>query len=51
VVFIFLPVVFYVAAFLVMWNYPISETRHQRLLGLLERRRQRRAAARQGAAA
>ena len=51
VVFIFLPVVFYVAAFLVMWNYPISEARHQRLLGLLERRRQRRAGARQGAAA
>ena len=51
VVFIFLPVVFYVAAFLVMWNYPISEVRHQRLLGLLERRRQRRAGARQGAAA
>lgn len=43
VVFIFLPVFFYVIAFLVMWNYPISEGRHKRLIGMLERRMARRA--------
>lgn len=42
VVFVFLPIVFYVAAFAMMWNYPISEERHKRLIGLLERRSARR---------
>lgn len=43
IVFIFLPVAFYLIALAVIWNYPISEERHKRLLGLLERRNQRRA--------
>jgi glycoside/pentoside/hexuronide:cation symporter, GPH family len=42
VVFIFLPVLCYIIAFLVMWNYPISETRHKRLISMLERRTARR---------
>jgi GPH family glycoside/pentoside/hexuronide:cation symporter len=42
VIFIFLPIVFYVIALAVMWNYPISEERHRRLIGLLERRSARR---------
>lgn len=45
VVFIFLPIVFYVIAFAVIWNYPISEARHKRLIGLLQRRSERRAKA------
>jgi len=45
VVFVILPVFFYVSAFLVMWNYPITEARHRRLMGLLERRSERRARA------
>lgn len=45
VVFVFLPVFFYICAMLVMWNYPISEARHKRLMGLLERRIERRAQA------
>jgi GPH family glycoside/pentoside/hexuronide:cation symporter len=48
VVFVFLPVLFYIAAFSVMRNYPISEARHQRLMGLLQRKSERRA---RGAAA
>ena len=54
VVFVFLPIVFYASALAVMWNYPISEARHRRLMGLLERRVERRAraaAAQQGDAA
>lgn len=51
VVFIFLPVVFYVIALVVMWKYPISEERHRRLIGLLERRRERRARSAAAAAA
>lgn len=47
VVFVFLPVVFYVAAFAMMWNYPISEARHKRLIGMLERKSARRAKATQ----
>ena len=47
VVFVFLPVVFYVAAFAMMWNYPISEARHKRLIGMLERKSARRAKAAQ----
>ena len=43
VVFVFLPIVFYVAAFAMMWNYPISEERHKRLIGMLERKSARRA--------
>ena len=42
VVFVFLPVFFYICAFFVMRNYPISEARHRRLMGLLERRNERR---------
>jgi Na+/melibiose symporter-like transporter len=34
-----------VIALVVMWKYPISEERHRRLIGLLERRRERRARA------
>jgi glycoside/pentoside/hexuronide:cation symporter, GPH family len=45
VIFIFLPVFFYVIAFLVMWNYPISEARHKRLIEMLQRRSERRARA------
>jgi Na+/melibiose symporter-like transporter len=44
-VFIFLPIVFYVIAFALMWGYPISETRHRRLLERLARRNERRARA------
>jgi len=43
VVFTFLPVVCYVVAMAILWNYPISEQRHTRLIGLLERKRARRA--------
>jgi glycoside/pentoside/hexuronide:cation symporter, GPH family len=49
-IFIFLPVFFYIVAFLVMWNYPISEARHRRLIGMLERRMARRARSPQPAA-
>jgi Na+/melibiose symporter-like transporter len=45
VVFVFMPILFYICAFLVMWNYPITEARHRRLMGLLERRSERRARA------
>ena len=38
VVFIWLPVAFYLAALAVMWRYPITEARQQRLVGLLVRR-------------
>ncbi len=50
VVFVFLPIVFYVSAFAMMWNYPISEERHKRLIGMLERKRARRAMSEQAAA-
>ncbi len=49
VVFVFLPIVFYVCAFALMWNYPISESRHRRLLERLQRRHARRAEAAQRA--
>lgn len=49
-IFIFLPVVFYVIGFAIMWNYPISEERHRRMIGLLERRSARRARAASGTA-
>jgi len=42
IVFIFMPVFFYMCAFAVMWKYPISEARHKRLIGLLQRRVERR---------
>jgi len=45
VVFILVPIVFYLAALTVVWRYPISEARHQRLIGFLERRKVRREAA------
>ncbi len=45
VIFVFLPVVFYAIGFAVMWNYPISEERHKRMIGLLERRSERKARA------
>jgi Na+/melibiose symporter-like transporter len=42
VVFIWLPVAFYLVALAVMWRYPITEERQRRLVGFLERRRARR---------
>ena len=42
VVFIWVPIAFYVAAFAVMWGYPITEARQRRLVGFLERRKARR---------
>ena len=45
VVFVWLPVLCYIGALCVMWNYPISEARHKRLMGLLQRRSERRARA------
>jgi Na+/melibiose symporter-like transporter len=42
VVFIWVPIAFYLAALAVMWRYPITEKRQQRLAGFLERRRARR---------
>lgn len=42
VVFIFVPIVFYLIAWAVVWRYPISEARHKRLVGFLERRKARR---------
>jgi GPH family glycoside/pentoside/hexuronide:cation symporter len=42
VVFVFLPIMFYVSALCVMWNYPISEARHGRLMALLQRKNERR---------
>jgi GPH family glycoside/pentoside/hexuronide:cation symporter len=45
VVFVFLPILCYIGALCVMWNYPISEARHQRLMDLLQRRSDRRARA------
>ncbi len=42
VVFVVLPILCYVAALCVMWNYPISEERHGRLMALLQRRSERR---------
>lgn len=50
VIFIFLPVVFYLIGFAVMWNYPISEERHKRMIGLLERRIARRGRGGEGTA-
>lgn len=44
VVFVFLPIVFYVAAFAMMWSYPISEERHKRMIGMLEKKSARRRA-------
>lgn len=41
-VFIWLPVAFYLVALAVMWGYPISEERQRRLIELLERKRARR---------
>jgi len=46
VVFIIVPMIFYASALCVMWNYPITEERHARLMALLERRTERRAARR-----
>ena len=43
VVFVWLPVLCYIGALCVMWNYPISEARHRRLMDLLQRRSERRA--------
>ena len=43
-VFIFLPVICYVGALIIMWGYPISEERHRRMIGMLERREARRRA-------
>ena len=48
IVFIWLPVVFYLAALAVMWRYPITEARQKRLVGFLVRRRERRAARMRG---
>lgn len=45
VVFVFLPIICYVAALCVMWKYPISEERQNRLMELLHRRNERRAKA------
>ena len=45
VVFVFLPIICYMGALCVMWKYPISEARHDRLMGLLRRRNERRARA------
>ena len=42
VVFILFPMVFYIGALCVMWNYPITEARHDRLMALLQRRIERR---------
>lgn len=42
-VFCVAPILFYLGAMFVIWNYPISEARHARLLGLLQRRVERRA--------
>ncbi len=44
-VFCVLPMFFYIAAFAVIWKYPISEARHLRLIGLLQRRVARKARA------
>ncbi len=43
-VFCLLPMPFYFVAFAVVWKYPITEARHQRLIALLERRTERRTA-------
>ncbi len=42
VVFVIVPIIFYASALAVMWNYPITEARHARLMNLLERRLARR---------
>lgn len=41
VVFVVLPIIFYASALFVMWNYPITEARHDRLMALLQRRIER----------
>jgi Na+/melibiose symporter-like transporter len=48
VVFIWLPVAFYLVALAVIWRYPITEERQRRLVGLLERRNSRRERRRSG---
>lgn len=42
VIFVVLPVICYLGAFAIMWGYPITEVRHRRLMGLLQRRNARR---------